>query len=281
MTKQGIVIETNAEYHGDLEAISKSRLANMAVCPLYFKWSEENPKEPNEDLIIGSAFHKWVLENDTFDTEFAVMPKVDKRTAQGKALYSSFVEQSCGKQVITEEQFETIKGMCESIMANKYTKRLLKGEHEVSMYFVDELTGELCKVRPDCHRKISDRLLIVDLKSCKNADTTEFMKDVAKYHYDLQAYMYSYGASKVLNIPMENIDFVFIAVEKKEPYLANILQADQYVLQRGEMLFRKYIGQYHECKESGEWYGYNGKFGLINNLTLPNYLMKEMNKGEE
>lgn len=279
--KQGIVIESNAEYHGYREAISKSRLANMSVCPLYFKWCEDNPNEPTEDLILGSAFHKWVLENDTFDTEFAVMPKVDRRTALGRAKFAEFVENCVGKEVITEEQFETIKGMRDSIMANKYTQRLLKGEHENSMYFVDDLTQEPCKVRPDCWFKIGDRVVIVDLKSCRNADTTEFMKDVAKYHYDLQAYMYSYGVSKVLNIPMENIDFVFIAVEKKTPFLANILQADQYVLQRGEMLFRKYIGQYHECKESGEWYGYNGKFGLINNLTLPNYLMKEMNKGEE
>ena len=36
MSKSGIVIETNAEYHGYREAISKSRLANMSVCPAFF-----------------------------------------------------------------------------------------------------------------------------------------------------------------------------------------------------------------------------------------------------
>ena len=81
MSKQGIVIETNAEYHGYTSAISKSRLANMSICPLYFKWREDIPSEPTEDLTLGSAFHKWVLENDTFDTEFAVMPKVEDRTS--------------------------------------------------------------------------------------------------------------------------------------------------------------------------------------------------------
>ena len=76
-------------------------------------------------------------------------------------------------------------------------------------------------------------------------------------------------------MPIEKVDFVFIAIEKKAPYLMNILQADDYVGQRGEQLFREYIGMYHECKESGNWYGYNGFSGEINNLSLPKYLIKE------
>lgn len=278
--KNGIVIETNAEYHGDKSAISKSRLANMSVCPQYFKWCEDNPREPTEDLVLGSALHKYVLEKDTFGSEFVVMPLIDRRTKEGKERFNTFLDCAKGREIITQEQFEIISSMSNSVMSNKYSKRLLKGEHENSMYFQDDLTQEWCKVRPDCWSRIGDRVVIVDLKSCKSSNTEDFMRDVIKYHYDLQAYMYSYGVSKVLGVPIENIDFVFIAVEKKEPYLVNILQADTFIMQRGETLFRKYIGQYHECKESGEWYGYNGKFGLINNLTLPNYLLKEINKGE-
>ena len=103
----------------------------------------------------------------------------------------------------------------------------------------------------------------------------DFMRDCVKYHYDLQTAMYRDGASKVLDVPKDNIDFVFIAVEKKPPYLLNIMQADTYVIQKGEADFREYIGTYKECKADGVFYGLNGKNGIINTLSLPEYLIRD------
>ena len=213
MNKSGIVIETNAEYHGYREAISKSRLANMSVCPAYFKWCEDNPQEPSEDMVLGSAFHKIVLEPETFGDEFVVMPNFDRRTKEGKLKYAEFVELSEGKTVIIQDQLETICGMRDSIMSNPYARKLINGNVEQSMYFTDDLTKVECKCRPDVWRKVADRVVITDLKSAKSVMPNEFMRDCVKYHYDLQTAMYRSGVSKVLNIPKENIDFVFIAVE--------------------------------------------------------------------
>lgn len=278
--KQGIIVESNAEYHGYQGAISKSRLSKMAVCPAYFKWCEENSQEPSDDLVFGQALHKFVLENADFEKEFVVAPNIDKRTKAGKEEWENFLTTVGDRQVISQDQFDTIQAMSEAINANKYAVALLQGTHEQSMYAVDELTGENIKTRPDCYRQVGDRLVITDLKSCRSALTDDFMRDVVKYAYDLQAYMYCMNASKVLGIPIENIDFVFICVQKSEPHLINILQADQYVLERGEALFREYIGTLKECKETGEWWGLNGKYGMINNLSLPSYLLKEVMKGE-
>ena len=273
--KQGIVIETNAEYHGYREAISKSRLSNIAVCPAYFKWCEDNPIEPSEDMVLGSAFHKIVLEPETFYDEFAVMPNVDRRTTQGKMKYAEFIIEADGKTVITQEQYDTICGMRDSIMSNPYARKLINGNIEQSMYWTDELTKVECKCRPDVWRKVADRVVITDLKSTKSVMPNDFMRDVVKYHYDLQTAMYREGVSKNLNTPKDNIDFVFIAVEKKPPYLLNILQADTYVIQKGEADFREYIGTYAECKADGVFYGLNGKNGIINTLSLPDYLIRD------
>lgn len=277
--KNGIVIETNLEYHSDLSAISKSRLSKMSACPAYFKWCEENQEKKSADLIFGSAFHKWVLERETFYEEFAVIPVCDRRTKEGKALYEKFLFESEDKSIITEEEFETIKGMCASVENNKYAKALLNGERERSMYFLDDLTGVLCKVRPDCYKVTTSRkLLITDLKSCKSATPEDFMKDIVKYAYDLQSYMYEIGASKTLNIEMQDIIFCFICVEKKAPYLMAIYEITGDVLERGEMLFRKYIGQLKYCRETNNWYGYNGYTHEPMPLGLPDWANKT-NKG--
>ena len=275
--KNGIVIETNAEYHGYKEAISKSRLANMAVCPAYFKWCEDNPTEPSEDMVLGSAFHKIVLEPETFDKEFMIMPHFDRRTKEGRLGYENLMNKVQGECItlITKEQYETICGMRDSIMSNPYARKLINGNIEQSMYFTDDLTKVECKCRPDVWRKVADRVVITDLKSAKSVMPNEFMRDCVKYHYDLQTAMYRDGASKVLGVPKDNIDFVFIAVEKKPPYLLNIMQADTYVIQKGEADFREYIGTYAECLETQNWYSFNGKDNIINNLSLPSYLLKD------
>ena len=275
--KSGILIETNAEYHGYREAISKSRLANMSVCPAYFKFCEDNPQEPSEDMVLGSAFHKIVLEPETFGYEFAVMPDLDRRTTQGKMKYAEFIIEADRKTVITQEQYDTICGMRDSIMSNPYARKLINGNIEQSMYFTDDLTKLECKCRPDVWRKVADRVVITDLKSAKSVMPNDFMRDCVKYHYDLQTAMYRDGASKVLGVPKDNIDFVFIAVEKKPPYLLNIMQADTYVIQKGEADFREYIGTYKECLETQNWYGFNGSMGIINTLSLPEYLIKKEN----
>lgn len=273
-----IVNETNAEYHGNREAISKSRLANMSVCPAYFKWCEENPQEMSQDLLIGSAFHKLVLEPDTFEDEFMVAPSYDRRTKEGKLAYNHLMERLVGVlHLVTQEQYDTICGMRDSIMMNKYARQLIKGNREQSIYFTDELTGEACKCRPDVWRLVGkDRAVIIDLKSTRSARSESFMKDIVDYHYDLQTYMYRLGVSLETGIPIENIDFVFIPVEKKPPYLINVFQADTFILQRGEQLFRRFIGEYHDCRQTGNWYGLNGKFDTINTITLPHYLLKEI-----
>ena len=280
--KQGIVIESNKAYHSYREAISKSRLEKMSVCPSYFKWCEDNPQEPNEDLILGSAFHKLVLEPQDFDKEFIIIEKFDRRTKEGRLAYEHQMQLvQSGMQVITQEQYDTICGMRDSVYNNKYAKVLLDGNIEQSFYFKDDFTEEECKCRPDVWKKLKNgRVLIVDLKSTKSSKTEDFVRDVVKFGYDLQDFHYTYGVSKVLETPKDNIDFIFIAVEKKPPYLCNILQADDLIRQRGETLFREYIGKYHECKESGVWYGLNGAFDVINNLSLPSYLVEKENKGE-
>ena len=248
----------------------------MSICPAYFKWHEDNPQEPTQEMIEGSAFHKIVLEPETFDREFVVAPKFDRRTKEGKAAYEQFCEISkSGVSVITQEQYDMICGMRDSIMQNPYAAKLINGSVEQSMYFVDDMTGVRCKARPDVWRKVGDRIVVTDLKSTKSALPMFFANDVVKYGYDLQSYWYSNAVSKVLGVPIDHVDFVFIAVEKKPPYLVNVMQADKFVLQKGEADFREYIGTYEECLRTGVFYGLNGEHGIINNLSLPSYLLKQ------
>jgi hypothetical protein len=74
---------------------------------------------------------------------------------------------------------------------------------------------------------------------------------------------------------MEKISFVFIAVEKKPPYLINVMQSHSNVIEKGSADFREYIGMYADCLKTGNWYGLNGSHDVINDLMLPSIYNKK------
>ncbi len=263
---------TDKEYRA-AEGISRSELWKIAESPEKFKYLSENPEQPTPALIFGQAFHKLALEPDTFFDEFAIMPNVDRRTSAGKIEYQEFLEGAEGKTIISEDEYNTCNAMCVSLYNTPFVKRLLSGEKEKTFFWTDDLTGEQCKCRTDSITDLKDKVVVTDLKSANAADTESFMRDAIKYGYDFQSAMYGEGVK--VNTGKEVV-FVFIVVEKTAPYAVNILQADELFVKRGYDIFRELIGIYHECKQSGEWYGYLGKYNTINNLGLPAWLAKEI-----
>lgn len=262
---------TNKEYR-EHEGISRSDLFKISKSPMHFKYEMDNPPEQSNALKFGIALHAYVLERETFENEFAVVPKCDRRTKEGKQVYSDFIANSEGKILVDSEDMEKIIAMADSIDKSPFAKILLRGAKEQSFFWTDELTGEKCKCRPDILTEISDTTIIADVKSCENAQTDVFMRKAIEYGYDMQAAMYCEGVEA--NIKKKCL-FVFIAVEKTAPYAVNILQADKYVMLRGMDKFREYLGIYHDCKEKGNWYGYNGFSGEINNMSLPAWILKD------
>ena len=105
----------------------------------------ENREDKTAALIFGSACHKYILERDDFDREFAVALNVDRRTKSGKEEYAKWLEENEGKYVVSSDDMEKIKAMAEVIDSNKFAKRLFSGEHEKSFFWTDEQTEEECK----------------------------------------------------------------------------------------------------------------------------------------
>lgn len=263
---------TETEYRRQ-DGISRTELWRLRESPEKFKWYQEHPEPATPALIFGAAVHKLLLEPDTFNDEFAVAPEVDRRTKDGREAYNAFLVASDGKSVITLADYEKAVEMANKALDAPFVKKLLDGEHEKPFYWVDDLTGEGCKIRVDCITTIGGKPVIVDYKTTADASTDGFMRHAINFGYDFQAGMYCEGVEKVT---WQKPLFVFIAQEKTPPYAVNILQADDLMVKRGYDVFRELIGIYHECKTTGNWYGYLGAYNVINNLSLPAWLAKEV-----
>jgi hypothetical protein len=263
---------TEQEYRNH-PAISRSELFKIRESPEKFKYYQEHPEEPTPALIFGQLLHAMALQPETVNDLFIIAPKVDRRTKAGKEAFAEFEAEAENKTVVADDMYQQAQEMCESLKQNDYVKKLLKGEREKPFFWNDDLTGETCKCRVDCLTELGDNLIVVDLKTTENAETEAFMRSAIKYGYDFQSAMYNKGVE--VNTGKKPI-FVFIAIEKKPPYSINILQCDELFIKRGYDLFREYIGIYSECKKTGVWWGYLGRYNQINNLALPSYLAKEI-----
>lgn len=248
---------TEKEYR-EHPAVSRSELFKILDSPEKFKYLKENPEPPTPALLFGQLFHAMVL--------------------QPKEVWEQFLIDSAEKTVVPMDMVEQAAEMCRALREHpipkvrNYIKQLLSGEKEKEFFWVDELTGEQCKCRVDCISEVGELCTIVDVKTSAKADTESFIKDAIKYGYDFQSAMYTEGVQK--NIGKKCI-FVFIVIEKKPPYAVNILQADPILMRRGGDLFREAMGIYHDCQTNDNWYGYLGKYDMINNLALPAWLAKE------
>ena len=269
-----IVRDSIREYHSK-SGMSKTKLWRIIEKnPQWFKHCLDNPPESDSPaLLFGAALHKAVLEPDGFDNEYIVRQKVDGRTIAGKEYIARFEAERGDREIIMQEDKAIIDEMVAAVRTHKYADFLTRGIVEQSIYWTDELTGVECQARPDCFKIVGERGAIVDVKTCVSADTDSMIRAAVNFGYDMQAAMFKIGCEKEYGIPC---DFIFVAIEKTPPYMINILRADELMLKYGEDRFRTALGIYKECSESGNWYGYNGFSGIINNLSLPAWLAKEV-----
>ena len=260
---------SNKEYRAR-NGVSSTDLKHMVKSPAHFRYWKDNPEDDTPALLFGRAVHKYVLEKDDFFTEFAVAPNVDRRTKEGKAEWLLFQDQNEGKDIITSDDFEKIKAMRDALYNTPYVAKLLEGSKELSFFMEDEKTGVTMKCRPDCLTDIGDTHLLLDYKSCSDATSEQFMKDAIKLMYDMQLAYYK----DILDAKRGfEHSVIFIAQEKTAPYLANVLQANEYFIKSGRDMYRTYLDEYVECEKTDNWYGLV-KDG-INTLGLPNWLQKQ------
>lgn len=262
---------TNAEYHADT-AYSKSDLHLLKRTPLHFKYAMEHKAErtPTNAMIFGTQVHEFILEPEKFVNHYMEIPVMDRRTKEYKELIKECTEK--GKEPIDSDTLQVLQAMRNSVMSNPYAKALLKGEKEVSYFFTDESTGINLKCRPDCRTDFKATSVIVDLKTCSNADTESFVRDCIKYGYDMQAALYKKGVEQHEGKPHK---FVFIAVEKEAPYACNVLEADDLFVQKGRADLEEALNILSRCLTTDNWYGYNGESGEPEMLLLPTWIAKE------
>ena len=273
-----MVFGLTEEMYNAKDGVRRSSLQKIARSPMHFRYEMENPSSQTQAMFFGTAAHTAVLLPQTYKEKYAVA-KFDGRTKEGKAERQEALEK--GITLLTDEQAKAIEGILNVINSNEMVKRLLDGPHEVSYFWTDDITGELCKCRTDCEVDLDGQHYIVDLKTCQDASTDAFQRDALKLGYFMQAAMYCAGVKAVTGV---DSTFVFLCIEKDPPHAINIIPCGEKEIRLGEdgdakggkiKGYRELLGIYHKCRETGIWPGPMGFDNNMGEFNLPPWITGE------
>jgi exodeoxyribonuclease VIII len=253
---------TNQDYHNKTKYLSKSLLDLIHKSPAHFNAYITGEKQlPTPAMIFGSLVHSLVFNEDNF----AIMPNVDRRTKEGKAIYEQFLLESAGKElIVTNDQFDTAMKIKSAVMNHPKAAALLRqGIAETPVF--GQINNVPVKIKPDFYN--TEFNYIVDLKTTQCSSVIEFSKSVANYRYHVQAAFYT----DVLKSTGAKVDgFMFIAVDKESPYNVEVYQLDDDAIERGRTEYLEDIETFKRCKNTGIWNGYSIE-QKINTISLPKW----------
>lgn len=273
------------------DAASNSRLGRLlrsaAHCKSYLDSDDDGDTKARR---IGRGTHAAILEPGIFGEAYVERDGCNFVTGSGKLCsYGGkyLLEDgrwACGTHVkgfedsilddvvvLTEAEAEAIAGAREAVLSNPFSRQLLEapGRNELSGLWTDDRTGCLCKLRAD---RVLDSGKVVDVKTTEDASFPAFERQVWKWGYHRQAAIYIAGL-QALGFDVGH--FVIIAVEKSPPHGVLVYRVTEGALDAGEEEAMLLLDIWKQCRESGEWPGYQAK---VRDLGLPPYAWTQLDE---
>lgn len=277
---------SNEDYHKG-PGISSSNIKTVINETIGAYLEEKaNPKEQTPALKLGTAIHTRILEPDLFKKIYSdTMPEIPARRGETKKIYEEWEKEHLDYLInnyggkldspqwakeyvkwkhpelifLSEKEMAICEGAYKSWSEHPEIQQIFsKGEAEISLYWIDEATGLLCKARPDWMNP--EWPCLPDIKSCQMAGLDEFEGDITTHDYHVSAAWYLDGAQQVFGMDFK--DFVYIPIEKKPPYQITYYPADMGSVELGRglckaglFIFQRYFSALERDKKV--WTGHS------------------------
>jgi exodeoxyribonuclease VIII len=245
---------SNQAYHA-APGVSKSGLDLIAHNPAAYIWNRSAPvdEEKTGALDMGTALHCLLLEPLEFDRRFIKAPEFNRRTKDGKAEEAAFLAECAdtGKIVLSAEDWRKLDLMAQSVSAHPVASWLLSqpGKAEQSIFWTDEETGELCRIRPDW--MLTEQPIIVDVKKVDGLD--RFERHAEEFRYHVQDAMYSDGYYHHFGTWPRFLFLIVSSSISAGRYPVDVVELEPDWKQSGHELYRRDLNTYHQCRQNDDW----------------------------
>lgn len=215
-------------YHSRKE-ISQSQLKFLLESEKAFIENLNNPKPPAKDMEFGTMVHKYLLEYDTFDKEYCVIPSKPEN-AKGNAkrdspeylaykewidLYGSLLT---SRKLVEFNEFQILKLMKSNFEEKLNEEKLTLGKSELKLFWSEMIDFDVIECRGMLDNlAINDKgeYVAIDVKTTQSLKTNSLYYSFKDYRYDIQEAFYRRGLE---NNGIDIVGFKFFCIEKKAPY---------------------------------------------------------------
>ena len=246
------------DYYSD-RRLSNSKLTCLAQDPRKFKaLYVDNPptwKQPDNDaFVFGHAVHCLALEPNEFGNRFAVAPKVDRRTAQGKNDWAQFVSDSEGKELLDDQTYEDALDCVQALNNHAEYAAIMEQPKEVEVPISFEFLGHDFKCKPDA--VIHSMRTILDVKTIRDASPSAWEWEAPEHGYHRQAVLYQKALEAETG---HHYRFVFAIVEKPTPSTRGLeptvalYEMNSQAMDAGIESLRSLVYEYEQRLENDDW----------------------------
>ena len=260
----------NDVYHA-APGLSNSRMGDILTDMRLYQYNREHPKQADH-FDVGGANHTLLLEPELFESQYMRGPDVTRRTNEWK----DFVKEHPNHTVLKPDDYDAALRIRDAVWAHPEARRVLGvGEREVSYWWKDEITGVLCRCRPD-HDHPAE--ILADVKTAAPSFMGEnFSRQAYNLRYDRQAAFYLDGVSAVTGKRYDT--WILILVCKEPPHIVEVYEMDTDMIADGRDSYREALDIYADYQKSPKAY-IDARQG-IKTLSLPAWRQRQIKWRDE
>lgn len=287
----------NEEYHHGVEYskyISSTQLKDYLISPAYARYKRDNPEDPTEAMMEGSALHtllecyaKYGSLERAKSMIVGYNPPINPRTGQSytpaskayQAALEAFKEFHAGKLIVSTEMLQNVYMMVDSLMRTEYigqqVLKLLKwGTPEVSMILEE---GEFPPMKIRCDLLTKNKIVDWKTTSSMKLDSDSINSIIYQYGYDISAAMYQYVAHAITG---QWMDYYLVFIGKNAPWDCMMVDMRNYGYHQygendedvmkggGAIRFEKLMQIHRECLENEEWPGASYNVEAVDGIKI-------------
>lgn len=252
-----------------LPGYSRSMLDDLRRSPAYFHGRHITGEYPNEASVamdVGTAFHSLMespfdVTPENFDKLGVFIPiPADVLSSNGARMgkaWKEFEAANPGKVLLKADEYAPLPKMIASVLRRKRAAALLAAKQGINavvegvITWTDQLSGLPCKARTDLMVEDTGLQWVVDFKTCRSAELSEFANSCERYGYHRQHAWYADGTRELIgDVP---IAVIFVIVEKEPPYTCRLVELEPDWVERGRRENRAMLSDLAERLETGDW----------------------------
>lgn len=250
--------------------LSYSALKQFKKSPAHYYEHVTAKKVPTPALIRGGLVDCLLLTPDKFEKEYFILPEINRRTTEGKAIYEKLLHENEGKLLISQQDLDEARLIVERVKADKYAANYLNNivETQRKMIWRNKEFDLPMIGYVDFICDVDGQKFAGEFKTTQDADPNNFERSISRFDYHLQTAVYLDAFKR---IGYEFPEMIHIAVETSEPYACSVMMMSHDMIEIGKQELNTLLQHFRYCIDNQKFNeGYN--YWLME--TKPYYIIE-------